>query len=142
MSVNEASYFMEAVRRDLEKEYSKERILKGGLRIHTTMDLAFQKAAERALRSALREENSSSTATAKGAKVEGALAAVAPEDGAILAMVGGRGFEFGNQLNRALDIRRPIGSSVKPFIYAAAFESGKARPEDTMVDEPVTYKVG
>ncbi|MBI4422197.1 MAG: PBP1A family penicillin-binding protein [Elusimicrobia bacterium] len=141
MRVNEAPYAVEYVRRDLEERYSKERILKGGLRVRTTFDLDAQRSAQEALRSglaSLRHELGASS----GPALQGGLAAVRPADGAILALVGGSGFDFQNQLHRAADIRRPIGSAVKPFVYAAAFAEGRFQAEDRMVDEPVTYRFG
>jgi penicillin-binding protein 1A len=59
-----------------------------------------------------------------------------------LALVGGGGFNFSNQLNRAVDIARPVGSAIKPFVYAVAFESGKFTPSDKMLDEPIKYRRG
>lgn len=151
MQVNESPYLVERVRRYLDKEYSKERILKGGLKVHTTFDLEFQKDAQRALQQGLREENLAE-AKARAARpapegapkpgpIQGGLAAVDPHTGAILAMVGGGGFNFSNQLDRSVDIQRPIGSSVKPFVWAAAFESGKFSPEDKMLDAPLAFSV-
>lgn len=142
MRVNKAPYAVEAVRRALEKEFSKERLLKGGLTIHTTIDLRIQKAAEDALRAGLAAENKAALALSTATPpVEGALAAVRTSDGAILALVGGRGFDFSNQLNRSQDIARPIGSSIKPFIFAAALETGRWKPEDPMLDEPQHFKL-
>lgn len=129
MTLNEAPYAVEAVRRALLKEFRKERILRGGLRVRTTFDLDVQKAAQAAMRAGL---------TADG--LEGGLAAVRPEDGAVLALVGGSGFNFGNQLNRATDIARPMGSSVKPFVFAVALESGRFKPEDLLEDSPIRFK--
>ncbi|MBI5211051.1 MAG: PBP1A family penicillin-binding protein [Elusimicrobia bacterium] len=142
MTVNEAPYLVEHVRRALEGEFSKERILKGGLRVKTTFDLDLQRAAQSALSAGLKSENAlwRSTAPRQGL-VEGALAALRPSDGAILAMVGGRGFSFNNQLNRAANITRPIGSSVKPFIFAQAFESGLRAPDDVFDDKPLSFKM-
>jgi penicillin-binding protein 1A len=68
--------------------------------------------------------------------VSGALVSVSPLDGAILAMVGG--YAFGeSQFNRAVDARRPAGSTFKPFIYAAALHAGWT-PANLVRDEPVT----
>lgn len=134
MTVNEAPYLVETVRRALEKDFSKERVLKGGLKVHTTFDLDLQRPAQAALSGYLREQGKSTTTV----RLEGGLAAVRPTDGAILALVGGSGFHFNNQLNRAVDIKRPMGSSVKPFIFARAFELGRS-PEDVMLDAPVSY---
>ena len=139
--VNEAPYVVEFVRRHLESRYSKDRILKGGLRVRTTIDLDVQRAAQEALRSGLAALQVE-LGRPGGPRLEGGLAAVRPADGAILALAGGSGFSFQNQLVRAVDIRRPIGSAVKPFVYAAAFASGRFRPEDRMKDEPLSYRFG
>ena len=139
MSVNEAPYPVEVLRRALLKEFDKERLLTGGLRVSATFDLELQRAAEKALRPGLQELNAGVSSSSM--PVEGALAAIDPKDGAVLALVGGRGFSFQNQLIRAYSAR-PIGSSVKPFIYAAAFESGRFKPEDELEDAPIEYRVG
>ena len=139
-NVNEAPYLVETVRRALEKDFDRERILKGGLKVRTTFDLEVQKAAQASLRGHLAAINRElSTGTVR---VTGGLAAVRPADGAVLALVGGPGYNFSDQLNRAKDIARPVGSSIKPFVFAVAFESGKFKPEDTMLDAPVKYKHG
>ena len=55
--------------------------------------------------------------------VQGALVAMDPEDGAIVAMVGG--FDFSSsKFNRGIQARRQPGSSFKPFIYASALARG------------------
>ncbi|MFQ5691890.1 MAG: penicillin-binding transpeptidase domain-containing protein, partial [Nitrospinota bacterium] len=68
---------------------------------------------------------------------EGALIALDVETGAIRAMVGGRDFER-SQFNRATQAQRQPGSAFKPFIYAGALE-GEFRPNDILVDAPVSY---
>jgi len=56
-------------------------------------------------------------------KVEGALISLRPDDGSILALVGG--FDFGrSKFNRATQARRQPGSSFKPVIYSAALDKG------------------
>jgi penicillin-binding protein 1A len=49
-----APYFLEEVRKYLEKEYGSQRIYQGGLRVYTTLDPEMQRAAVRALRDGLR----------------------------------------------------------------------------------------
>ena len=56
-------------------------------------------------------------------EVEGALVALDPEDGAILAMAGGFDFHR-SKFNRGTQARRQPGSSFKPFIYASALARG------------------
>ncbi len=68
-------------------------------------------------------------------KVQGAVVALDPEDGALRALVGG--FSFGaSKFNRAIQSQRNPGSSFKPFVYAAAFERG-FHPGSIVLDAPV-----
>jgi len=53
-------------------------------------------------------------------QLQAALIAIQPQSGEILAMVGGESFESKNQLNRTIQMRRQVGSAIKPFIYAKA----------------------
>ncbi|MEN2993787.1 MAG: PBP1A family penicillin-binding protein [Thermodesulfovibrio sp.] len=73
-------------------------------------------------------------------EVEGALVALDPQTGYIKAMVGGYSFQRG-EFNRAVYAKRQPGSSFKPFVYAVAVEKG-FKPDDTIVDEPISYKTG
>lgn len=57
------------------------------------------------------------------AQAEGALIALDPSSGGILALVGGSTFNPLNQLNRAIQSRRQPGSSFKAFVYGAAIEN-------------------
>jgi len=79
------------------------------------------------------------TTKLKGRKVEGALISIQPHTGYITAMVGGSGFSSENQLNRAVQSRRQIGSAFKPFVYMAALDSGLFTPATTFIDEPIVY---
>lgn len=69
--------------------------------------------------------------------IEGSLMAVDNSSGEVLAMVGGRDFNL-SQFNRATQAERQTGSSFKPYVYTAAVEEG-ARPEEVIVDAPVTF---
>ncbi|MBI5631751.1 MAG: PBP1A family penicillin-binding protein [Elusimicrobia bacterium] len=140
MEVNEAPYAVEFLRRQLLTRFSQERLIKGGLRVRTTFDLDIQREAQRALKEGLARENRG--LSRETPPVEGALAAVNPEDGAVLALVGGSAFNFQNQLIRAADSRRPMGSTVKPFIFAVALASGRFRLEDEITDAPRRYPMG
>lgn len=72
-------------------------------------------------------------------RVEGALIAVEPSSGYITAMVGGSRFSVENQLNRAVQARRQVGSAFKPFVYLVALDSGLFHPGTTFIDEPILY---
>src|SRR5271168_349861 len=68
---------------------------------------------------------------------QGALMAIDNATGGIKAMVGGRDFEE-SKFNRATQALRQVGSSFKPYVYTAAIDRG-AKPEDTVLDAPVTF---
>src|ERR1700677_5037271 len=53
-------------------------------------------------------------------------------------MVGGRDFEV-SKFDRATQALRQVGSSFKPYVYTAAIDQG-ARPDDTILDAPVTFQ--
>jgi len=69
---------------------------------------------------------------------QGALIAIDNATGGIKAMVGGRDFEE-SKFNRATQALRQVGSSFKPYVYTAAIDQG-ARPDDTILDAPVTFE--
>ncbi len=73
-------------------------------------------------------------------EIEGALVALEPQTGYIRAMVGGYSFQRG-EFNRAVYAKRQPGSSFKPFVYASAVEKG-FKPEDAILDEPISYRTG
>lgn len=101
-------------------------------RIYTTIDLDLQRLAENALRHQL---DRLAVANKYGAvKAQGALIALDPKTGNVLAMVGGRDYAE-SQLNRVTDARRQPGSTFKPFVYAAALEDGMS-PVQTFSDAP------
>jgi penicillin-binding protein 1B len=63
-----------------------------------------------------------------------------PQTGEVVAMVGGRRASF-DGFNRALDMKRPIGSLAKPMVYLAALQSGRYTPASVVMDEPIEYKL-
>jgi len=68
-------------------------------------------------------------------RVEAAFVAIAPGDGAVMAMVGG--FDFArNQYNHVTQAWRQAGSSFKPFVYSAALEQG-VTPASVFDDAPI-----
>ncbi len=84
-------------------------------RVDTTFIADLQDAAERAIENGLRKAGKPT--------LQGALVAVNPETGDILALVGGRDYAR-SAFNRASRSRRQPGSAFKPFVFAAALERG------------------
>lgn len=70
-------------------------------------------------------------------RVQGALTALSPRDGAIKALVGGFNFTH-NKFNRATQAQRQPGSNLKPFVYASALEQGFT-PATMINDAPVVF---
>ncbi|VFM96293.1 MAG: penicillin-binding protein 1A [Candidatus Kentron sp. G] len=81
------------------------------------------------------EETESGWRLAQIPKVQGALVAVDPQDGAVRALVGGFNF-YQSKFNRATQAKRQPGSSFKPFVYAAALEAGFT-PASLINDAPI-----
>lgn len=69
---------------------------------------------------------------------QAALIAIDNASGEIKAMVGGRDANL-SKFNRATQALRQVGSSFKPYVYAAAIDRG-ASPDDTVLDTPVTFQ--
>ncbi len=110
-----AAYFMEWLRRGLEREFGSE-LYTGGFKIHTTLDMEMQQAAEDTIAATLTEPEDP----------QAALVSMTP-NGAIKAFVGGRDFDNVKKargFNYASDNYRQAGSSYKPFTLLAAIENG------------------
>jgi penicillin-binding protein 1A len=106
-------YVVAYVRKQLINMYGEERVFKGGLRVETTINPAFQKLAQDAIASTLNRNNDPSAA----------LVSIEPSTGRIVAMVGGNDYDA-SKFNLASQGRRQPGSAFKPFVLVAAIEMG------------------
>jgi membrane peptidoglycan carboxypeptidase len=116
--------------------YSEKTIEQGGLRVYTTLDLYKQEIAEEVLKEQVKKNEANYNAS------NAALVSVDPKSGQILAMVGSRNFfdeEIDGQFNVATALRQP-GSSIKPIVYAAAFEKGYT-PNTILYDVVTNFAV-
>ncbi len=121
----QAPHFTLFVRQQLESLYGPEALYQTGLNVTTSLDPQLQETAERivAEQVALLAGNNASN---------GALVAIDPRTGEIVAFVGSADFdnvEIDGQVNMALAPRQP-GSSIKPFVYLAAFEQPSRPPAE------------
>ncbi|HEX3702921.1 MAG TPA: PBP1A family penicillin-binding protein [Vicinamibacterales bacterium] len=129
-------YFKEQVRREVVERFGWQRVYQGGLRVFTTIDMPMQIAAEsvvaeslkaldarRTALAARRAAQQKTAAVADAEPLQAALIALDPDTGHVRAMVGGRDFND-SSFNRAVQAHRQPGSAFKPFVYAAALESG------------------
>jgi penicillin-binding protein 1A len=146
----QAPYFVEYVRQELEPKYGFQLLWKGGLKVYTTLDLDFQRIAERVLEDHLsrfdqenekRFEESVNPALIESStgpqKVQGAFVALNVKTGAILAMVGGRDYKE-SQFNRAVQAHRQAGSTFKPFVWSTCLLNGMTAT-DLVDDAPLAY---
>lgn len=123
-----APYYLAHVRSSLIERYGAGIIEQGGLEVTTAMDLNLQMAAEQAIQEGVGKLSP---------QLQGALVAVDPANGNLLATVGGVDFVKG-PYNRAMLARRQPGSAIKPILYAAAIEHG-ATASSLWNDSAVSY---
>ncbi|HBL18176.1 MAG: hypothetical protein A2X36_08710 [Elusimicrobia bacterium GWA2_69_24] len=158
MAGMQAPYFVDFVRRKLEPKYGYNMLWRGGLKIHTSLELRLQKIAEEEMDKALtafdekakvewarqlKEEEDAgieppTISTNPPAKVQGTFVLMDVKSGGILAMIGGRSGGGPTDFNRAVQARRQPGSTFKPFVWAAALNAGMTGM--TLVeDSPLAY---
>lgn len=126
-------YFAEDVRRQLLETLGRETLYNQGLYIKTTIVPELQHAASAALNKELDRYNS--VRGENEPKLQGAIIAMNPHTGRIVAMSGGRSFRE-SSFNRATQAMRQIGSTIKPFVYLAALERGTS-PQALILDAPI-----
>jgi penicillin-binding protein 1A len=131
---SKAAYFLEYVRNYLQEKYGSDALYKDQLDIYTTIDGRLQEAATDALTSWIAELEASWKKTG----LEGAVIALDPKTGGVLAMVGGVDFAR-SQFNRAIQAKRQPGSAFKTFVYAAALDKGRT-VVSTVDDSPVEFE--
>ena len=126
-------YFAEEVRRQLLESLGRETLYNQGLYIKTTIVPEFQHAASAALNRELDKYNENRGPDEP--RLQGAIIAMNPHTGRVVAMSGGRSFKE-SSFNRATQAMRQIGSTIKPFVYLAALERGTS-PESLILDAPI-----
>jgi len=129
-----APHFVMYVKEYLEKEYGKQTLENGGLKVYTTLDWDKQQLAEQSVK-----EGAETNIKKYGAE-NASLVAMDPKTGQILAMVGSKDYfdkSIDGQVNVAIRDRQP-GSSFKPFVYLAAFKKGYL-PETQMWDVDTNF---
>ncbi len=113
-------HWVNYVRSQLEASYDPQTIYRSGFTIYTTLDPTLQDYAQQLVTNQV-------AALANNNATDGALVAIRPSTGEILAMVGSADFNnaaISGQVNMAVSETRQPGSSIKPVNYVAAFEKG------------------
>lgn len=135
-----AAYFAEEVRHQLEERLG-EGLYQPPLRVFTTLDLDAQEAAEQELQRQLEAIERGRLGPFKHApgELQGAFVALEVATGDVLAWVGGRAFRD-SRFDRVRAASRQTGSAFKPFVYAAALESGQKLTR-ALSDEPLLIRL-
>lgn len=132
----QAPHFVFYVRDLLYQKYGEANVKRGGYRVTTSLDLSLQNTAQASL--------SAEIASLSRYRVgNGAALITKPNTGEILAMIGSKDYfntaEDG-QVNVTLALRQP-GSSIKPIMYAIAFQEKLLNPGTILLDIPTCFSV-
>jgi penicillin-binding protein 1B len=121
----EAPYFVDLVKTQLKERGKRadryQSLTTENLSIYTSLDLNLQAIAQEALQAGL-EQVDKLVKRKDHPPAQGALIALEPKTGAVVALVGGRSYGA-SQYNRATTAKRQPGSTFKPFVYLTAFEA-------------------
>lgn len=138
LPVNEiiAPGFVSYVTGQLVKKYGADIAYGGGLKVYTTLNLTLQQIGQSAITNTQRS-------LAWRNVQQGALVAIDPTSGAIMAMVGSANSNAnGGQYNLAVWPPRNPGSSMKIYTYTTAIASGKYTMTTPIKDSPISYLDG
>src|SRR6202045_3629681 len=147
---NDAPYFVDYVKKELQERYPPQVLNGEGLRIFTSLDVHMEKLAEASITHNLADLEAKHHKLARREmkdRLESCLVALEPQSGKIRAMAGGRDYRA-SQFNRVTQSKRQPGSVFKPVTYLAAFDetlSGGAEkflPTTYIEDAPFTWQYG
>ncbi len=124
-----APYFASFIRKELPRYVSQDALEAGGLTVETTVDLKWQKIAEKVVKDAIETDGR------RQGFEQAALVSMDPKTGEVKALVGGANFKE-SQFNRATQALRQPGSTFKGLVYAAAMGAGFS-PYDSYEDAPI-----
>jgi penicillin-binding protein 1A len=129
-----APYFIAAVRRELRERFGAD-AEQQGLKVYTSLDPQLQRAAEQALVAQIRAVERGAHGRFRGSScsgekvanpdrcLQGLFVAMDPDDGDVLALVGGRDYAI-SQFDRVTQAKRQAGSAFKPIVYSTALAKG------------------
>ena len=121
-------YYQDAVIEELKnlKEIPESFLETGGLKVYTSLDMDAQKQLEETVKNTMPDSD-----------LETASVMVNPNNGRVIALVGGKDYSK-SEFNRATDAKRQVGSTMKAFLYYAALENGFTA-STTFTSEETTF---
>ncbi len=121
-------YYQDAVIEELKslKEIPESFLETGGLKVYTSLDMDAQKELEETVKNTMPDSD-----------LETASVMVNPNNGRVIALVGGKDYSK-SEFNRATDAKRQVGSTMKAFLYYAALENGFTS-STTFTSEETTF---
>ncbi len=153
VEASEAPYFVDLVKDQLSSQYNESELNQEAMRIYTTVDPELQVAAadavevgmklvdEQVLKARIHKATTgtggkaqTTTTVDSGPLPQVAVVVLDPHTGEVLALVGGRNYGV-SQLDHAV-AKRPTGSIFKPFVYAAAINTGLTGQKITLAVSP------
>lgn len=129
-------YIDEALRESAELlDLSADEVIQGGFKIYTAYDARLQTIADEVYA----DSSFFPAAASDGTPIQSAMAVVDTNNGAVLAMIGGRDYTVRRGLNRATQMRRQPGSALKPLaVYGPALELGYTTAS-VLLDEKTSF---
>lgn len=129
-------YIDEALRESAELlGISADEVIQGGFKIYTAYDAQLQTIADEVYA----DSSFFPAAASDGTPIQSAMAVVDTNNGAVLAMIGGRDYTVRRGLNRATQMRRQPGSALKPLaVYGPALELGYTTAS-VLLDEKTSF---
>ena len=121
-------YYQDAVIEELKslKEIPESFLETGGLKVYTSLDMNAQKELEETVKNTMPDSD-----------LETASVMVNPNNGRVIALVGGKDYSK-SEFNRAVNAKRQVGSTMKAFLYYAALENGFTA-STTFTSEETTF---
>ena len=126
--IESVMYYQDAVIEELKslKEIPESFLETGGLKVYTSLDMDAQKELEETVKNTMADSD-----------LETASVMVNPNNGRVIALVGGKDYSK-SEFNRAVNAKRQVGSTMKAFLYYAALENGFTA-STTFTSEETTF---
>jgi len=120
---NKAPHFLYRIKDDLEQKIENlDSVLNKGINVHSTINFEMQQCAENAISKHITYlENGFPKLKNSKTPIQAALVAIEPFSGEVRAWVGGRDYQK-SQFDHVYQLNRPVGSTIKPFVYLTALD--------------------